>query len=509
LVTGEAPFTRFGEYHFGVVKRASGFELALPPRDPSTSARQWLYGSLRAAILHGQLRPGARLPSTRELAAQHGLSRGTIVDAFAQLTSEGYLDGTIGSGTYVSAVLPDDLLQVGARAPTREAAGRRTRRRISAYGRRLLPSDGLAATAGRAFRSNVPAVEQFPTTLWAQLAARRLRRASAAQLLGFGPAGYPPLRAAIADYLASSRGVSCEPEQVIIVSGVREALDVVARLVLDPGDPVCMEEPGYGGTARLFRAIGVRVTAVPVDGEGMELRPSLLRGARLIYVTPAHQYPLGMAMSLPRRLALLAWARRTGALVFEDDYDSEYRYAGRPIPALQGLDRAGQVVFAGSFGKVLFPSLRLGYLVVPADLIERVTAARLLTHRHPPMLEQMVVCDFITEGHFARHLRRMRQLYAERLSVLMEQVRRQLAGLLELSPIEAGLQTIGWLAGGISGEAVAEAARARDVEVVPLRRFYRGAMVRDGLQLGFAAVSAREIRRGVDELARTLEECRG
>jgi len=491
-----------------MVKRASGFELALPPRDPRTPARRWLYGSLRAAILHGQLRPGARLPSTRELAAQHGLSRGTIVNAFAQLTSEGYLDGTIGSGTHVSAVLPDDLLQVGERASTREA-GRRTRRRLSAYGKRLLPSDGLAATAGRAFRANVPSVEQFPTVLWAQLAARRLRRASATQLLGYGPTGYPPLCAAIADYLASSRGVSCKPEQVIIVSGVREALDVVARLVLNPGDPVCMEEPGYPGTARLFRAIGARVAAVPVDGEGMELRPSLLRGARLIYVTPAHQYPLGMAMSLPRRLALLAWARRTGALVFEDDYDSEYRYAGRPIPALQGLDRGEQVVFAGSFSKVLFPSLRLGYLVVPADLIEHVAAARLLTHRHPPMLEQMVVCDFITEGHFARHLRRMRQLYSERLSVLMEQVRRQLAGLLEISPIEAGLQTIGWLARGISGEAVAEAARARDVEVVPLRRFYRGAMAHDGLQLGFAAVPAREIRRGVDELARALEECRG
>jgi GntR family transcriptional regulator/MocR family aminotransferase len=488
-----------------VVKRAGGFELALPPRDPGTPARRWLYGALRAAILHGQLRPGARLPSTRELATQHGLSRGTIVNVFAQLASEGYLDGTIGSGTHVSAVLPEDLLQVAARASSREAASRRRGRHLSAYARRVIVGRGLGAPTGRAFRTNTPALEQFPTALWAQLAARRLRRASAAQLWGCAPAGYPPLCAAIADYLASSRGVSCEPAQVIVVSGMHEALDVVARLVLDPGDRVCVEEPGYPGALRLLQAIGARIVSAPVDDEGLVLRPAALRGARLVYVTPAHQYPLGVAMSLPRRLALLAWARRTGALVFEDDYDSEYRYAGRPLPAMQGLDRAGQVVFAGSFGKVLFPSLRLGYLVVPPDLVERVAAARWLTHRHPPMLEQMVTCDFITEGHFARHLRRMRQLYAERLSLLLDCARRRLAGLLELSPIEAGLQTIGWLAGGITGEAAEAAARARDVEVVPLRRFYRGAMARDGLQLGFAAVGAREIRRGVDELARALE----
>lgn len=492
-------------YHFDVVKRAGSFELVLPSREPGAPARRWLYGALRTAILHGRLRPGTRLPSTRELAVQHGLSRGTIVNVFEQLVSEGYLDGTMGSGTRVSAVLPDDLLQVAARAGSREATSQSGVRHLSAYARRVNAAPWRAPPVGRAFHANTPALEPFPTALWAQLASRRLRQASVAQLRGCPPAGYPPLCAAIASYLASSRGVICEPSQVIIVSGVQEGIDVVARLVLDPGDRVCVEEPGYGGVLRMFQAIGAHIASAPVDDEGMVLRPSALRGARLVYVTPAHQYPLGVAMSLPRRLALLAWARRTGALVFEDDYDSEYRYAGRPIPAMQGLDLAGQVVFAGSFSKVLFPSLRLGYLVVPPDLVERVAAARALTHRHPPMLEQMVTCDFITEGHFARHLRHMRQLYAERLALLMDCARRRLAGLLELSPIEAGLQTVGWLASGITGEAAEAAARARDVEVVPLRGFYRGAMERDGLQLGFAAVGSREIRRGVDELARALE----
>ncbi len=505
LSTREAPFIRFRLYHLGMAKRAGDPRLVLGGRDPGTPAYRWLYDALRTAILHGRLRPGARLPSTRDLAALYGLSRGTVVTAYAQLTSEGYVDGTVGSGTYVSAVLPDELLQVAARGGALDASRPDATRRTSKFARRVVPFGTHELPPGRAFRPNLPALDQFPTTLWAQLASRTIRRAPAKLLLGGDAMGYAPLRAAIADYLARSRGVTCLPDQVMIVSGVQEALDLVARLLLDPGDVVCMEDPGYGGARGVFAAIGARVADAPVDDEGMVLQRSRLRGARLVYVTPAHQYPLGVAMSLPRRLALLEWARTTGALVFEDDYDSEYRYAGRPLPALQNLDRSGQVLFAGSLNKVLFPALRLGYLVVPADLLERFAAARSLTSRHLPLLEQAVVCELITEGHFGRHLRRMRQLYAERLSVLMECARRQLAGKLEISPVAAGLETIGWLAEGLAGDAVAAAARARNVEVIALRRFYRGPMARDGLQLGFAGVNEREIRRGVNELARALE----
>jgi GntR family transcriptional regulator/MocR family aminotransferase len=491
-----------------VAKRTGDVGLALPPRDASAPVYRWLYDSLRMAILRGQLRAGARLPSTRDLAAQVAVSRGTVVEAYAQLTSEGYVDGTVGSGTYVSTVLPDELLQVAAKSRAPDPPRPTAPRRISAYAKRLSSFSMLEHRPTRAFRPNVPALDQFPMTLWAQLASRRLRRASTRLLLSSGTMGYLPLREAIADYLARSRGVTCSADQVMVVSGVQEALDLVARLILDPGDPVCLEDPGYGGAFRVFCAIGAQIALAPVDDDGMVLRRSQLRGARLVYVTPAHQYPLGMAMSLPRRLALLDWARTTGGLIFEDDYDSEFRYAGRPLPALQGLDRTGHVVFAGSFSKVLFPALRLGYLVVPEDLIDRFAAARSLTTRHLPLLEQTVVCELITEGHFGRHLRRMRQLYAERLSVLIESAHRQLAGLLEISPIEAGLQTIGWLADGLTGEAAAEAARERNVEVIALRRFYRGAMARDGLQLGFAAVNDREIRRGVGDLARALERLR-
>lgn len=274
-----------------------------------------------------------------------------------------------------------------------------------------------------------------------------------------------------------------------------------------------MEDPGYVGAARVFDAMGLKTISLGVDEQGAKL-PGRGQTARLVYVTPAHQAPLGVTMSLARRLELLEWARRAGALIFEDDYDGEYRYSGRPVPALQGLDRHGVVLFVGSFSKVLFPALRLGYLVVPEDLVERFAAAKSILNRHAPVLEQTVLCEFLEAGHFGRHLRRMREVYSERLGVLLEESRRELAGLLEVSEIEAGLQTVGWLARGVDGRAAARASAERGVETVSLAGFYRSAeelaqRPRDGLQMGFAAVHPREIRRGVEELARVLEGLRG
>jgi GntR family transcriptional regulator / MocR family aminotransferase len=488
-----------------MAKRATAFELALPPRDSGTSAYRWLYAAVRAEILEGRLRPGMRIPASRDLARQFALSRGTIVSAFEQLKSEGYVEGSVGSGTYVTKILPEELLQV-TRAARDEAPARRGQvRRISAYASRVSLFANFALGPTRAFRANLPALDLFPATLWAQVAARRLRRVSTRLLLASDPPGYWPLRLAVADYLSASRGVRCSPEQVAIVSGVQEALDLVARIFLNPGDRVCMENPGYPGAAKAFDAVGAKVCGVPLDGQGMELPAAILRGARLVYVTPGHQFPLGITMSLPRRLQLLEWSRKSGALILEDDYDSEYRYSGRPVPALQGLDRHGLVLFTGSFSKVLFPSLRLGYLVIPTDLVDLFSAAISVTRRHAPLFDQAVLCDFIAEGHFGRHLRRMRQVYAERLSVLLESARQNLAGLLEISGIEAGLQTAAWLCAGLEAEPAAAAAARRKVDVTPLGRYRRGAPVPEGLQLGFAAVEVDEIRRGVRELAIALE----
>jgi GntR family transcriptional regulator/MocR family aminotransferase len=408
-------------------------------------AYRWLYSALRSEILSGRLRPGARLPATRDLARQYALARGTIVNAFDQLRSEGYIEGAVGSGTYVSKVLPEALLDVTLDRRKKPSIRRRSKPTLAPYAQRAVLFAGYKQRPTRAFRANLPALDLFPVALWARITARCLRRVSTRHLMGTEPSGYMPLRQAIAEHLARSRGVRCQPQQVAIVSGVQEALDLVARTLLNPGDRVAMENPGYPGAALIFHALRAKVIPAPIDGKGVIVRNLPKRDLRLIYVTPGHQFPLGTTMSLTRRLELLACARQSGAFIFEDDYDSEYRYSGRPIPALQGLDDSSQVLYAGSFSKVLFPSLRLGYLVVPAGLEDRVAAIQSLTARHAPVLEQFVLSEFIREGHFQVHLRRMRQIYAERLSVLMEQARSRLAGLLEISPVEAGLQTTGYL----------------------------------------------------------------
>lgn len=325
-------------------------------------------------------------------------------------------------------------------------------------------------------------------------------------LLGCAPFGYKPLQDAIADYLTTSRGVGCEPEQIAVVSGVQEALALAARVVLDPGDGMGVENPGYVGARLVAEAVGAELVSIDVDEEGMRLPSVRTKRLRLVHITPAHQFPTGVAMSLTRRLALLDWAHRSGAIIFEDDYDGEYRYAGRPVPALQGLDRNDVVLFAGSFSKVLFPALRLGYVVVPPALVEPFAATISLTTRHAPLLDQVILADFMTEGHFGRHVRRMREIYAERRGVLLEEAERHLRGLLEITGIEAGLQTAAWLHSGVDSVSVAQAAAARDLEVAPLSRYWRGRVPRQGLHMGFAAVDALEIRRGVRDLTRVLEQ---
>jgi GntR family transcriptional regulator / MocR family aminotransferase len=488
-----------------MAKKSTSYELTLPHQNPALPAYQWLYEAVRAEILSGRLPPGARLPATRDLARQYGLSRGTIVNAFDQLASEGYVEGSVGSGTYVNKVLPEQLFQVASGRAARLAAHRKRPTVISHYAQRAKLFGSYENRPTRAFRANLPALDLFPTRLWTKTTTRCLRRISQRNLMGCDPLGYGPLRHAVAEYLTQSRGVRCVPEQVAIVSGVQEALDLTARILLDPGDRVCVENPGYPGALLAFQALRARICAVGIDGEGILVRQLPPRGVRLIHVTPAHQFPLGAAMSLARRLQLLEWAWKSGAVIFEDDYDSEYRYSGRPIPSLQGLDHHGVVLYAGSFSKVLFPALRIGYVVIPVNLVQRFEATLSLTVRHAPLLGQLVLREFITEGHFGRHLRRMREVYHERLSVLLEEAHGRLAGLIEISTVAAGLQTVGWLSGGMNAESAARAAAKRLVDVTPIDRYSQGKVVPRGLQLGFAASDVGEIRRGVAELAIALE----
>lgn len=479
--------------------------------DPSASIPLYrqVYEALRREILAGRLRAGARLPATRALASAFGISRNTVMNAYAQLLAEGYVEGEVGSGTYVAGTLPDELLYAptGAAPMTLQGrSGRTLSRRGSLLAATHVPTPRFPSEL-RPFRPGVPALDAFPFELWARLVARRWRRPQRA-LLGYGdPAGYHPLREAIASYLGAARAVSCEASQVIVAAGSQQALDVAARMLLDEGEAAWIEDPGYLGARGALLAAGARLVPVPVDAAGLDVEAgkACSPDARLIYVTPSHQYPYGVTMSLPRRLALLEWASRAGAWVLEDDYDSEYRYAGRPLAALQGLDRESRVIYLGTFSKVLLPALRLGYLVVPPDLVEAFLAARALIDRHSPILEQAVLADFIAEGHFSRHIRRMRGLYAERQAILVDAAQRELAGLLEVQPAEAGMHLVGWLPVGVDDVEASRRAAAHGVEAPPLSLYSLEPLQRSGLLLGYTAVGEREIREGVHRLAKALQ----
>jgi len=487
-------------------KTPASFDLSLPPRRAKIKPFRWLYDELRSAVLDGRLRRGMRLPATRDLAVRYGVARGTVVSVFEQLHAEGYLAGKVGAGTYVSPQLPEDFLQVkSASKPATPAQSRRAA--LSQFAQRLPPAPRGDMPRIRAFRIATPAIDSFPLKLWAQIASRRMRNATRRLLTDDDSAGYRPLREAIAEYLGAARGVRCTAQQVVIVAGIQQALDVTSRLLLDSGDVVCVEDPCFPGVTSMFTAMGARVVPVPVDDCGFNVRRarSLCSKPRLIYVTPAHQFPLGMTMTAGRRLELLDWARRSDAFIFEDDYDSEYRYSGHPIPALQGLDQNGSVIIAGSFGKLLFPSLRLGYAVAPPCLLDKFVAARFTTDRHSAMIDQAILLDFIAEGHFARHIRRMRELYASRLGVLRESVQKRLAGAVRLPEIEAGVHTVAWLSEPLSAYDIFKAAGEKNVEALPLSAFAARPDSCEGLLLGFGAVDERELRRGVDVLAAVTE----
>lgn len=474
-------------------KTRSALELAVKERESGVSLTRWLYEELRGAILKGQLRPGTRLPATRDFARQYEVSRGTAVSAFEQLQTEGYLICRIGAGSWVNQNLPAHLLS--------------TKRRQPRLRNLPLPLRGLAfSRPAHPFRAYEPAISEFPMNIWARVAGRRLRKASTSLLGGDDPRGFAVLREAIATYLGSSRGVNCSPDQIVIVSGAQQGLDLIARLLVKPGEPVWMENPGYFGATAAFRNARATIIPVPTDAEGLLVSKGiqLCNRAKAAYVTPAHQCPLGVTMSLERRLALLAWARREGAFLIEDDYDSEYRFDGAPVPALQGLDDGESVVLVGSFNKVLFPSLRVGYLVVPTALVDPLLALRFAVDLHPSGLDQAILSDFILEGHFARHIRRMRELYAKRLTALQQAAQKYLAGLLDISPIRAGLSTAGFLRNGMSSRQAEAAAAARGIEVRALDRFSLTRSASGGLMLGFAPFDEREIGRGVATLAAVL-----
>jgi GntR family transcriptional regulator/MocR family aminotransferase len=484
--------------------------VSLEAGSPTPLYRQ-LYEQIRAAILTGQLAAGLRLPPTRTLAAELGVSRNTVVNAFEQLMAEGYIEAKVGAGSYITSALPEEVLQVRARdnEERRPASPQPLKAPLSTRGL-ILATTPVSNVSNqpipRPFRPGLPALDAFPFKLWERIMVRRWRKLSP-DLLGYGnPAGYPPLREAIAVYLGAARGVRCQPDQVIIVAGAQQAIDLAARLLLNSGDAAWIEDPGYSGARGALLGAGARLQPVAVDQAGLNVEAGVRHcaEARMVYITPSHQYPLGVTMSLARRLALLEWVRTSGAWILEDDYDSEYRYAGRPLAALQGLDQTGHVIYIGTFSKVLFPALRLGYLVVPPNLVDAFSAALALVSRCPSLLEQVILTDFINDGHFARHIRRMRTLYAERQSILIEAAREQLAGLLEVSPAETGLHVVGWLGAGIESNRASEHLARHNIEAPALSSYATKTPQPHGLILGYAAVSPGKIRAGIRQMAEVL-----
>jgi GntR family transcriptional regulator / MocR family aminotransferase len=488
------------------MRRAEEKEIALGERPEGALRQRWLYVEIREAILSGRLDPGTRLPASRELARQYGISRGTILAAFDQLAAEGYLIAKVGGGTYVSARLPDVR---NPRAQYLEPRAQ-TRGRLSARGQTIahspFPVNG-ATTPARAFRPNQPDLESFPVDLWNRIAARRSRQSRRAMFAAGAAGGFLPLRQAIADHLRYTMRIVCDARQVMIVGSVQQALDLCTRLLLDPGDEVWMEDPGYPGAQRIFASAGARLIGVPVDPLGIDVDAGIRRAprARLAYVTPGHQTPLGMPLALERRLALLNWATAADAMVIEDDYDGEYRYAGSPLAALKSLDTAGRVIHAGTFSKILFPALRLAYVVLPDWLADHFAATMSVTCRHVTLLPQTVLHEFIAEGHLARHIRQMRMIYAERAETLQEAATTRLAGLLTVLPIATGLDATALLPEGSDDSRIAAVLAAVGIETRPLSAYCVDAPAPSGLVLGFAAFDKPQIDAGIAGIEKVLE----
>ncbi len=482
--------------------------ILLDDKNSDVPLYQQIYDAIRRAILAGEFATGMRLPASRVLATQLGVSRITVVNAYDQLFAEGYLIGKIGAGTFVACELPDDSLRASRKKlPERKISVPKDALRLSLFGERLAAKEIVSCCTSSGgevhpFQNSLTAIAEFPFSIWARIAAR-IYRHPPREIMGYSNAqGYLPLRQAIATHLKSARGVYCDAQQVIITGGAQQALDLTTRIFLSDNDVALIEDPCYQEARALFLAAGAQVVALPVDEEGINfsLLPRRSAQPKLVYVTPSHQYPLGVTMSLARRLALLEWAKSANAWIIEDDYNSEYRYAGRPLTSLQGLDKHGRVIYIGTFSKTIFPALRIGCLVVPPELVDIFVTARSLNDVSSGLMDQAILAEFINEGHFARHIRRMRTLYAQRQEILIRECEKQLGALLEVNPAAAGMHLVGWLSQGVSDALVAKKASEFGLKLAPISNYCIHNGQRSGLVLGYTGFDQKQIKQGVKKL---------
>lgn len=467
-----------------------------------------LYDELRRAILTGRLKLGARVPSTRTLAATLGVSRTTVKQSYELLISEGYLESVIGSGTSVCAQLPDELLRAQpAKTATLMARAAKASPRLSRLGQSLTEvlDDPVFPNVAINFSYGHPAVDHFPQAQWRQLLLRELRRTDTT-LFDYAQdgRGYEPLRVALATYLSRSRAVRCDADQLIIVNGSQQALTLIAQVLLDRGDVVALENPGYLGARQVCLQYGARLHPAPVDGGGIIVGALPRRGVKFAYVTPSHQFPTGAVLPLARRLELLRWAEKAGALIVEDDYDSEFRYGSYPIPALQGLDPNEAVIYVGTFSKVMFPALRLGYLVVPRSLLKVIERAKWLSDRHTPTLEQRALTSFLNDGLFESHLRKMRKLYDQRRQTLARVLLKHFGDRVTILGENSGLHVMIRLQSRYGDHEVMERAAAVGVGLISADLYYLGPSPGGEFVIGYGRSGERTIREGVRRLALAL-----
>ena len=492
-----------------MVKRAGGSLLLSIKidRDAHQPVSTQLCIALREMILTGGFLAGERLPASRTLARDLGLSRTTVIEVFDRLVAEGLVESRTGAGTYVSAVLnvsrpKPPQLDAPSVVHTAPRLSGLMAQAVSRFGdRKRLPH------MPRAFTTALPAFDVFPMAQWARLSAKYLRGARD-DIMGYGdPDGSPQLRRALASHLRVNRGITCDAEQIFIVSGAQQAFHLIGSTLLNPGENVWFENPGAIGARNSLIACGANLVPVPVDTEGLRVDEALRLSPqfRLAFVTPSHQQPMGSVMSLERRFALLHAAERAGAWVIEDDYDGEFFFSGRPPPTLKSVDTNGQVIYVGTFSKSLFPALRLGYLLVPPALVDTFRTIMSKFLAGVPSHTQAMVAEFIDEGHFASHVRRMRLIYQERHDTLIAASRQRLAGLLDVLPTHGGLHTIALLRASASEVAISRDADQRQVTASPIGRFALAPVAVNGLVLGYGGVSPKLITAGVEVLAQVLE----
>lgn len=477
-------------------------QLTIPLCRGSEPLFHQVYQGMRHAILGGTLGAGDRLPSTRDLAEQLGISRTVVVLAYEHLLAEGFITGRGGSGTYVSEGLAGNIVP-----GTRKLA----RLRLSRFGN-AVTGTSMATVDTPLQRPVAPRynfiyarsdLETFPFAMWRRMLLRQARKGSTRQF-DYGPAlGNADLRVAICAHLRRSRAVVCDPSEVIVVNGSQQALDLVMRVLVDPGDPVAIEDPHYDGIREALRATGARLRPVPVDREGLD--PARIPDdVGIVFVTPSHQFPTGAILSLDRRLALLKWAQRRNAVIVEDDYDGEFHYDGRPLESLQGLDREGRIVYIGTFSRTVFPSLRIGYLIAPASLVSAFTAAKWLSDLHSASLEQQTLAEFIASGMYERHLRRLRRRTTARRKALLEAVEKYLGNRVEVTGEGAGAQVVLWPKKHVSEEAIVAAAARRGVGIYGIAHCFLRRPSQPGFLLGYARLTEREIREGIRLLGEVL-----